>query len=74
MVAGVARVPGAVRRPPPLTRCGRVADAPLRARIGAKARERVMAHALDHIAALYSAAIDDVLEERARLGAADHRE
>jgi glycosyltransferase involved in cell wall biosynthesis len=50
------------------------ADAPLRARIGAKARERVMAHALDHIAALYSAAVEDVLEERARLRAVDRRD
>jgi L-malate glycosyltransferase len=41
------------------------ADAALRAGIGAKARERAMAHSLDHIAARYSEVIDDVVE-RAR--------
>jgi glycosyltransferase involved in cell wall biosynthesis len=40
------------------------ADPALRARIGANVRERVVAHSLDHIAARYSAVIDDVLERR----------
>jgi len=36
----------------------------LRACIGPNARERVVAHSLDHIAARYSAVIDDVRERR----------
>lgn len=43
-------------------------DPGLRARIGSKARDRVVAHSLDGIAAAYSAAIEDILEERGRLG------
>ena len=46
-------------------------DPGLRARIGSKARERVMTHSLDGIAAAYSAAIEDVLEARGHLGAVE---
>ena len=45
------------------------ADAALRARIGAQARERVTAHSLDQIAARYSAVIDDVVERSQRRAA-----
>jgi glycosyltransferase involved in cell wall biosynthesis len=44
------------------------AEAALRARIGANARKAVAAHALDDVAAAYSVAIADVLEQRRAVG------